>query len=680
MASSRVSARVATGAVGGLVEGGVAARDDAAPRSARGGRLRRGSPAAAAGTGEKRCPSRWCTAWNGRPRPQATALASDSPTSSEPTRPGPAGGGDQRRSRPGRDPGGLEGRRLHRRPVAQVLARGDLRHHAAVRAVRRELARHHRGEHPRRRRRPRRRRCRRRRSRCRGRAGGRAPRRDDTGRGARAGAARSRGRCRGAALELRTVIPCWPPATQAGSTGRVERGPVRPARRRAAGLGQRPLARRSAPVRRPGMARRDQAAAASDPGRRDGSGRPPVTRMSGWPLRPRDQLAATGRGGAPARRPRRLFAPAGAPHLGADRSRYNPRRLLRRRDGSPRRLAAALPARFPSPAEGRLVTRVAINGLGRIGRAFLRVAASRPALEVVAANDLSPVADIAPVVARDTLWGAFPGAVRVLSDGLEIDGRALPVFRQAEPGAIPWPSTTATVVLEATGAFSCRREVVGHLRGPIDHVVVSANLDDADVTLCLGVNDAQLDPARQRVISNASCTTNCMAPVAAVLDRSFGLERGLLTTVHSYTRGQELLDSPAPRPTPGARCRAQHGADLDRCRARRRARTAAAGGAARCAGGTGAGGRRLDGAVRRRAGGGTERAGDRGGLSRRRRRGALRYPGGERGGVGLHRLPRPSRLGGDRPATAAGDRPPSLSEWWPGTTTSGGTPTAWRTS
>jgi glyceraldehyde 3-phosphate dehydrogenase len=192
--------------------------------------------------------------------------------------------------------------------------------------------------------------------------------------------------------------------------------------------------------------------------------------------------------------------------------------------------------------------RVAINGLGRIGRALLRLATLRGDFAVVAINDLAPLAQLVPLVRRDSVYGAFPGAVESHDGRLRLAGHEVLVCAEPEPARIPWLETAPQVVVEATGTLSRRAQVAAHLRAPVSHALMSANLADADLTVCLGVNDERLDFVGQRVISNASCTTNCMAPVALVLHRAFGLRRGLLTTVHSYTRGQQLLDAPLGDP------------------------------------------------------------------------------------------------------------------------------------
>jgi glyceraldehyde 3-phosphate dehydrogenase len=190
--------------------------------------------------------------------------------------------------------------------------------------------------------------------------------------------------------------------------------------------------------------------------------------------------------------------------------------------------------------------RVAVNGLGRIGRALLRLAVRRGDFALVAANDLAPLSQLLPLVRRDSVHGAFPGEVTVRGGRLVLAGAEVLVTAERDPARIPWLDVGPQLVVEATGTMTRREQVAAHLRPGVGHVLMSANLADADLTVCLGVNDDRLDPPAQQVISNASCTTNCMAPVAHVLHRAFGLRRGLLTTVHSYTRGQELLDAPLP--------------------------------------------------------------------------------------------------------------------------------------
>ena len=195
--------------------------------------------------------------------------------------------------------------------------------------------------------------------------------------------------------------------------------------------------------------------------------------------------------------------------------------------------------------------RFAINGLGRVGRALLRIAHDRPDLELAAVNDVAPAPRLARLVARDTVHGPFAGQVAAVEGGIAIDGRTIPVFQQAEPAAVNWSCEGVEVVVEATGRFLRRTAAAGHLRGTVRCVVLSANsdpADPADATICLGVNEGALDPARQTVISNSSCTTNCLALVAKVLHDRFGVRRALMSTVHSYTENQRLLDLPHADP------------------------------------------------------------------------------------------------------------------------------------
>ncbi len=192
-----------------------------------------------------------------------------------------------------------------------------------------------------------------------------------------------------------------------------------------------------------------------------------------------------------------------------------------------------------------MALRFAINGLGRIGRALLRIAAGRPELELVAANDVVPGEVLARLVERDTVHGAFAQTVTAGAGTLTIGARTIPLFQQPAPAAVDWSGAGARVVVEATGRFIGRGLAAAHLGRGVERVVISANADPADpadLTLCLGVNEERFDPARHTVISNSSCTTNCLALVARLLDRRCGLRRGLANVVHSYTENQRLLD------------------------------------------------------------------------------------------------------------------------------------------
>ena len=191
-------------------------------------------------------------------------------------------------------------------------------------------------------------------------------------------------------------------------------------------------------------------------------------------------------------------------------------------------------------------TRVAINGFGRVGHAALRSAFESDAdIEFAAISDLYGTEALANVLAHDSVYGAFPGHVESTSTGLRVDGLDIPVLGETDPAALPWAELGVDVVLECTGRFRARADAAKHLDAGARKVIVSAPMKDADATLVLGVNfpDAH-DPERHAVISNASCTTNCLAPVAKVLHETVGIRHGLMTTVHAYTRDQRLVDTP----------------------------------------------------------------------------------------------------------------------------------------
>jgi glyceraldehyde 3-phosphate dehydrogenase len=195
--------------------------------------------------------------------------------------------------------------------------------------------------------------------------------------------------------------------------------------------------------------------------------------------------------------------------------------------------------------------RFGINGFGRIGRALLRAARGREEIELAAINDVVPAHVLSRLVARDTVHGPFPGEIRAGGGVLIVDGRPVPVFQQSDPGQVDWPGEEVAVVVEATGRFIGRERAAAHLRGTVRRVVISANADPADpadVTFARGINDGAFDPERHAVLSNASCTTNALALVAKVLHDRFGVRRALMSTVHSYTENQRLLDLPHPDP------------------------------------------------------------------------------------------------------------------------------------
>jgi glyceraldehyde 3-phosphate dehydrogenase len=190
--------------------------------------------------------------------------------------------------------------------------------------------------------------------------------------------------------------------------------------------------------------------------------------------------------------------------------------------------------------------RVAINGFGRVGRAAFRAAREADAeIEWVAINDLVDTPALAHLLRRDSIYGAFPGSVEAATGRLVVDGRDVPIFNEKDPSALPWADLGVDVVIESTGKFRARAEAAKHLEAGARKVIISAPAKDPDVTVVLGVNfDDAYEPDRHEVISNASCTTNCLAPVAKVLHESVGIRHGLMTTVHAYTADQRLVDLP----------------------------------------------------------------------------------------------------------------------------------------
>lgn len=188
--------------------------------------------------------------------------------------------------------------------------------------------------------------------------------------------------------------------------------------------------------------------------------------------------------------------------------------------------------------------RIGINGLGRIGRGFLRLALHHDDLQVAMVNDLAEPAILVHLVRHDSLFGRLDLEVRAEGDRLRAGERVIRCTRSRAPHEIPWGEAGVEVVLEATGAFTGRSAAAGHLKGGARRVIITAPSADADLTLCYGVNHALYDPARHRVLSNASCTTNATAVILAPLDRAFGVERAAMTTVHCYTSGQVLADAP----------------------------------------------------------------------------------------------------------------------------------------
>jgi glyceraldehyde 3-phosphate dehydrogenase len=201
--------------------------------------------------------------------------------------------------------------------------------------------------------------------------------------------------------------------------------------------------------------------------------------------------------------------------------------------------------RITRQKEHAMPVRVAINGFGRVGRAALRASLEREAdLEWVAINDLVGSATLAYLLGHDSVYGRFNGSVGVTDAGIEVDGHEIRVFSEADPASLPWGELGVDVVIESTGKFRTRETAAAHLEAGARKVIMSAPAKDAVPTFVLGVNFDEYDPDRHDVISNASCTTNCLAPVAKVLHAAFGIRHGQMTTVHAYTADQRLVDLP----------------------------------------------------------------------------------------------------------------------------------------
>ena len=192
-----------------------------------------------------------------------------------------------------------------------------------------------------------------------------------------------------------------------------------------------------------------------------------------------------------------------------------------------------------------MTTRVGINGFGRIGRNFFRAAIEQGAdLEVVAVNDLTDNKTLAHLLKYDSIMGRFNGEVSYDDEGIIVDGKHIKVLAQRDPAELPWGELGVEVVVESTGFFTDGEKAAAHIAAGAKKVVISAPAKNVDGTFVMGVNDGDYDPATMNIISNASCTTNCLAPLAKVLHENFGIERGIMTTIHSYTGDQRVLDAP----------------------------------------------------------------------------------------------------------------------------------------
>jgi len=191
-----------------------------------------------------------------------------------------------------------------------------------------------------------------------------------------------------------------------------------------------------------------------------------------------------------------------------------------------------------------MAIKVGINGFGRIGRNFYRVCRGDSDIEIVAVNDLTDPATLAHLLKYDSVLGNLDADVAAVDGGLSVDGKVISVSKERDPAKIDWEGYGVELVVESTGFFTKAEDAGKHLRGSVKKVIISAPAKGEDITICVGVNDGKYDKSAHNIISNASCTTNCLSPVAKVLHETFGIEHGLMTTVHSYTNDQKLLDLP----------------------------------------------------------------------------------------------------------------------------------------
>jgi len=189
--------------------------------------------------------------------------------------------------------------------------------------------------------------------------------------------------------------------------------------------------------------------------------------------------------------------------------------------------------------------KVGINGFGRIGRNIFRAAAADPEIEFLAVNDITDAKTLAHLLKYDSVLGPFKGDVKATDDALIVDGKKVKVLAVKDPADLPWKDLGVDIVVESTGKWTKRPDVIKHIENAgAKKVIVSAPATDPDATIVLGVNEKTYDPAKHHILSNASCTTNCLAPVAKVLHENFGIEKGFMTTIHAYTNDQKILDQP----------------------------------------------------------------------------------------------------------------------------------------
>ena len=191
-----------------------------------------------------------------------------------------------------------------------------------------------------------------------------------------------------------------------------------------------------------------------------------------------------------------------------------------------------------------MAIKVGINGFGRIGRNVLRASLKDPNIDIVAVNDLTDPKTLAHLLKYDSILGNLPNQMSAGPDSITVDGKTIKVFKERDPGALPWESVGAQVVVESTGHFTDANDAKKHMRGTVKKVIISAPAKNEDITLVLGVNHEKYDAAKHHIISNASCTTNCLAPIAKVINDEFKIVSGTMTTIHSYTNDQVILDFP----------------------------------------------------------------------------------------------------------------------------------------
>ena len=198
--------------------------------------------------------------------------------------------------------------------------------------------------------------------------------------------------------------------------------------------------------------------------------------------------------------------------------------------------------------------KVGINGFGRIGRNLLRASLNDPGIEIVAVNDITDPKTLAHLLKYDSIFGIFDATVGFHEDAITVNGKSIRVFKVKDPAEIDWSSLGIEVVVESTGLFTKADDAKKHLKGTVKKVIISAPAKGEDITIVLGVNENMYDPAKHNILSNASCTTNCLAPAAKVIHDNFKILKGSMTTIHAYTNDQQILDLPAQGLAAGACC------------------------------------------------------------------------------------------------------------------------------